>query len=205
MGRQVDTLMKASDSGSSTSSSGSCSSSSSSSHGRASTPSTPVHVPKVERKFFNREQTIQFLSNLWDRRPDNQFISHVNCSRLNNADRTIWTRSEGREVRGGLHRHRAIFVAKLCAAENGADVKAACEDFAVCLQQWFDDMVLYARRQPADKKTKKATALEVLHRVRCFWSIQEVIDLGNHPSMSRLYNLRGKLKELWTLVHIQDS
>ena len=26
---------------------------------------------------------------------------------------------------------------------------------------------------------------------------------SNHPSMSRLYNLQGNLKELWTLVHIQ--
>ena len=204
MGHQFDALMETSDSDSSTSSSGSSSSSSSSSHGRATTPPTPVHVPKVERKFFNREQTIQFLSNLWNRRPDNQFILHVNCSRLNKADRTIWGTSEGYDVRGALRKHRAIFVAKLCTAECGAEVQAACKGFAVCLQQWFDDMVLYAKRQPSNKKAKKATALEVLHRVRCFWSIQAVRDLGNHPSMSRLFNLRGKPKES-TLVHIQDS
>ena len=209
MGHQVDTILEAvqadSTSSSSSSTGTSSSSSSSSSDGRAVTPPTPEHVPHVKRKFFNRKQTIEYLSNLWSRRPDSNFISHVNCSSLDNADRTIWGTSEGKEVRGIVRKLKAIFVAKLCAAETGADVKSACDEFAVGLQRWFDDMVLYAKKQPADKRSKKATSLEVLHRVRCFWSIQAVRDLGDQPTMRRLFDLRGTLKELWTLINLQHS
>ena len=203
MGHQVDTILEAVQADSTSSSSSS--SDTSSSDGRPVTPPTPEHVPLVERKFFNRKQTIEYLSNLWSRRPDSSFISHVNCSSLDNADRTIWGTSEGREIRGTIRRLKAIFVAKLCAAGTGADVKSACEEFAVGLQRWFDDMVLFAKKQPADKRSKKATSLEVLHRVRCFWSIQAARDLGDQPTMRRLYDLRGTLKELWTLVNIQES
>ena len=53
----------------------------------------------------------------------------------------------------------AIFVAKLCADETGADVKSACDEFAVGMQRWLDDMVLFAKKQSADKRSKKATYL----------------------------------------------
>ena len=117
----------------------------------------------------------------------------------------IWVTEEGVELRGKLRQLRGQFIGGLCSAETGLEVKTACERFAADLQQWFDDMVLFAKRQPAEKKTRKATALEVLHRVRCFWSIQAVRELGDHPSRRRLFDLRGRLKELWTLMNIQDS
>ena len=203
LGHQVDTILEAVQADST--SRFSSSSGTSSSDGRAVTPPTPEHFPQMERKFFNRKQTIEYLSNLWSKRQDSNFISHVNCSSLDNADRTMWGTSEGREVRGVVRKLMAIFVAKLCADETGADVKSACDEFAVGMQRWFDDMVLFAKEQPADKRSKRATSLEVLHRVRCFWSLQAMRDLGDHPTMGRLFELRGTLKELWTLINIQDS
>ena len=204
MGHQVDTILEAVQVDSKSSSSSS--SDTSSSDGRAVTPPTPEHVPLVERKFFNRKQTIEYLSNMWSRRLEDsnfKFISHVNCSSLHNADRTIsslhnadrtiWGTSEGREVRRVVRKLKAIFVAKLCADETCVDVKSARDEFAVGMQCWFDDMVLFAKKQPADKRSKKSTSLEVLHQVRCFWSLQAVRDLGDHPTMGRLFDLRGTL------------
>ena len=68
-------------------------------------------------------------------------------------------------------------------------------------------LILLAKRQPANKRSKKATSLEVFPRIGicCCGSLQAARDLGDHPSISRVKDLRGTLKELWTLINIQDT
>ena len=86
------------------------------------------------------------------------------------------------------------------------DVKSACDEFAVGMQRWFDDMVFLPKNSPRTRDQRRLpTSLEVLHRVRCFWSLQAVRDLGDPSTMGRLFDLRGTLKELWTLINIQDG
>ena len=209
MGRQTEAMELGGPSSSpisSGSSSTRSSSSSTSTDGRAVTPPSSSFRPEVQRTIFNSDEVVRLFTCIWSKQPAQQYISHVNVSGLDNADRSVWKTQRGRELTGEVPRFfRKIFIEELSSAANYRDVRAACQRFANALRSWFLELEKYGRSTAVGKVAKNATALEIRHRVRSFRCLNSLEELGGKATKRNLYDLRNSMKEIWTLTSLSNE
>ena len=180
-----------SDSGGSSGSSSSSSSNSSSSSSSQS-PSKPLFTRKVIRLY---------LLSIWGVEPSCVFLSHINRSHLKNANRDIWRTSKGQYVRAEIVKHRAAFIRSLEAAISKQSVREACEALKSGIRTWLEELRTYAKSVTSGKE-RKATILELKHRCDGLTYNVALLRFATSPSLQTLKSVRGCLKELWVLRHI---
>lgn len=155
---------------------------------------------------FPRHTVYEALLSVWSRRPGDQYLQKFTRHTL--AVREVWTTQAGRELRHAVKGFRATLVDQLTAATTQEEVQAAVVDFEALVVQWLDDLERHPFVQEdvqINRNQAKAVRMEVRLRRRNLKIFRALKRLGSEPTASRLLCLRKALKEMWSLVEIQDS
>ena len=99
--------------------------------------------------------------------------------------------------------HRDRFLKSLYTTANPRDTAAAAAVFSRKIDQWIEELRLYAKKFPGINCTqRKAAELMVKHRSRNLSYRTALKNFGSDPKMETLVALRGALKELYPLKNI---
>lgn len=131
--------------------------------------------------------------------------SHLNLSKLRDADRSIWKRKGIQHLLNRIRKLRAAFVTDLTKTSDPEPLLLLCEDFSRGIDNWLKTLERAVLKQlDVTRRVRKATALELTHRREGLLYKRALLELGATASLGGLLRLRRALKELWYILHIAD-
>ena len=164
---------------------------------------TAKPLPPKVLPLFTLAVLNNWLLALWNMPTNPRYLKHINLSLLRDAPLYIWNLPAGAKLRESIRIHREIFLRCLYTAVNSGDTAAAAALFSRKIDNWIEELRLYAKKFPGINCTqRKAAELMVKHRSRNLDHRTALKNFGSDPKMETLVALRGALKELYALKNI---